>query len=340
MRPINQCTNNYRAKRSHPLPSNFFRSLKSWPSGLKLTVLLSQTKLKGMKIFKTTLLTMLLSLVVSQLLATEKPHIITKVIGKGQPVIMIPGLTCDGSVWDDTIEAMGNGYQYHVMTLPGFAGNAPLEDLEAGFFKQVEAMVLDYIDKNHIEKPIIIGHSLGGFMALKIAIQRPFLPSKLVIVDSLPFLTAMQMPDATEESAKGFAGNMKTQMMASVDQSLEQRATYQRTMLKSMILDSANIEIATQWSIDSDMATIAQSMYELYTTDLREDLDKIIVPTLVLGAWVAYQPYGSTRESTLKIYTDQYEKLSNVTVDMTDIGNHFIMWDDPKFFQNWLKKFL
>jgi N-formylmaleamate deformylase len=271
---------------------------------------------------------------------TAVGEIKTRVIGEGQPVIMIPGLTCDGSVWDDTVEAMGQGYQYHIMTLPGFAGNAPLEDLEAGFFKQVEAMVLDYIDENKIKKPIIIGHSLGGFMALKIAIKRPSLPSKLVIVDSLPFLTAMQMPDATEESAKGFTGNMKTQMMASVDQSLEQRATYQRTMLKSMILDSANIETATKWSIDSDMATIAQSMYELYTTDLREDLDKIIAPTLVLGAWVAYKDYGNTREGTLKTYTDQYEKHSNVKVDMTDIGNHFIMWDDPEFFYGWLKKFL
>jgi pimeloyl-ACP methyl ester carboxylesterase len=253
---------------------------------------------------------------------------------------MIPGLTCDGSVWDSTIKSMGNGYQFHVMTLPGFAGNAPLKDLEAGFLTQVQNMVLDYIDQKNIKNPIIIGHSLGGFMALNIAIERPSLLSKLVIVDSLPFLTAMQVPTATEESSKPFAETMKTQMMASQDQTLEQRADYQRTMLKSMILDSANIEIATQWSLDSDMGTIAQSMYELYTTALREDLGKIKVPTLVLGAWVAYQPYGSTRESTLAIYTGQYENLANVTVDMTDIGNHFIMWDDSEFFNNWLTKFL
>ncbi|MBO3699189.1 alpha/beta fold hydrolase [Roseivirga sp. E12] len=269
------------------------------------------------------------------------PGIKTRVIGKGQPVIMIPGLTCDGAVWDDTIEAMGNGYQYHVMTLPGFAGNAPLEDLEAGFFKQVEAMVLNYIDENNIEKPIIIGHSLGGFMALNIAIKRPDLPSKLVIVDSLPYLTKIQMPQAeTPEQVKQMADQMKNMIRSSVNQPRADKVTFQKQMLQSMIIDKDKIEIAAGWGADSDTHTIAQSMYEMYTTDIRDDLDKIKVPTLVLGAWVAYQAYGSTRESTLAQYTGQYEKLANVTVDMTDIGNHFIMWDDPAFFYGWLKKFL
>ena len=302
---------------------------------------MSQTKFKDMKTFKTTFLALLLSLVVSQLSASEKPHIITKVIGKGQPVIMIPGLTCDGSVWNETIEEMGKGYQYHVMTLPGFAGNAPLEDLQAGFFKQVEAMVLNYIAKNRIKKPIIIGHSLGGFMALNIAIKRPNLPSKLVIVDSLPYLTQVQMPQATNpEEAKQMAKQMTSMVLASANQPRANKVAYQKQMLQTMIINKDKIEIAAGWGADSDTPTVAQSMYEMYITDIRDELSQIKVPTLVLGAWVAYQPYGSTRESTLKIYSDQYANLANVTVDMTDIGNHFIMWDDPKFFYGWLKKFL
>lgn len=294
-----------------------------------------------MKTFKTTFLALLLSLVVSQLSASEKPHIITKVIGKGQPVIMIPGLTCDGSVWDETIKEMGEGYQYHVMTLPGFAGNAPLENLEAGFFKQVETMVLDYIDDNTIKKPIIIGHSLGGFMALNIAIKRPDLPSKLVIVDSLPYLTQVQMPQATNpEEAKQMAKQMTSMVLASANQPRANKVAYQKQMLQTMIIDKDKIDLAAGWGADSDTPTVARSMYEMYTMDIRDELSQIKVPTLVLGAWVAYQPYGSTRESTMKIYTDQYEKLPNVTVDMTDIGNHFIMWDDPEYFYSWLKKFL
>ena len=272
--------------------------------------------------------------------AAEKPALKTKVIGEGKDVLMIPGLTCDGSVWDSTIDAMGEGYKYHILTLPGFAGNAPLEDVKSGFFTQVQQMVMDYIDNNALKNPIIIGHSLGGFMALNIAIERPELPEKLVIVDALPFLTAIQMPGATAESAEGFAKGMKAQMAAAADQPYEHKFAYQKQMLHSMILNENHIDIAADWGAKSDMHTVAQAMYEMYTTDIRQNLDAIQSPTLVLGAWIAYKNFGVTRESTLNNFKTQYAKLENVQVDLTDKGNHFIMWDDPEFFHGWLKKFL
>ena len=270
----------------------------------------------------------------------NQPQLHAKVSGSGQPMILIPGLTCDGAVWDTTLEMLGDQYEYHVLTLPGFAGNAPLDDVESGFFSQVQKMVLDYIDQNKLKNPIIVGHSLGGFMALNIAIERPDLPEKIVIVDSLPFLTAVQMPGATAESAKGFAKGMKSQMNAASNQPYEQKLAYQKQMLTSMIKDQEHINIAADWGAKSDMETVAQAMYEMYTTDVREELDKIKAPTLVLGAWIAYKNFGVSRESTLNNFVSQYEKLDGVTIDLTDKGNHFIMWDDPEFFHGWLKKFL
>ena len=263
-----------------------------------------------------------------------------RVIGEGQPMIMIPGLTCDGAVWDTTIEALGDQYQYHVLTLPGFAGQAPLENLEAGFFDQVRTLVYNYIDENQIEKPIIVGHSLGGFLALQIGVEKPDLAEKLVIIDALPFMTAIQMPTATEESAKPFAENMKQQMRAAASQTDEQKRTFQQMQLQSLIRNKKYIEIATNWGVSSDMNTVAQAMYEMYTTDIRADLAKIEIPTLVLGAWAAYESYGSTKESVMNMYKAQYSKHQHLDLDLSEGGYHFIMWDDPEFFHNWLNKFL
>ncbi|WP_305981623.1 alpha/beta fold hydrolase [Roseivirga thermotolerans] len=263
-----------------------------------------------------------------------------RVIGEGQPMIMIPGLTCDGAVWDTTIEALGDQYQYHVLTLPGFAGQAPLADVEAGFFNQIKSLVYQYIEENQLEKPIIVGHSLGGFLALQIGIEKPDLAEKLVVVDALPFMTAIQMPTATEESAKPFAQNMKTQMKAAASQTDEQKRTFQQMQLQSLIRNKKYIETATNWGVSSDMNTVAQAMYEMYTTDIRADLAKIKVPTLVLGAWAAYESYGSTKESVMNMYKAQYAKHPNLKLDISEGGYHFIMWDDPEFFLNWLNKFL
>ena len=282
---------------------------------------------------------LLLGLAVNGAKAQEVPGLKVRVEGKGSPMVMIPGLTCSGEVWDSTIASMGTGYEYHIITLPGFAGSAPIEDHEGKFLEKMKDLVLEYIREQGLEKPVIVGHSLGGFLALQIAIDSPDLPSKLVIVDSLPFLPAIQMPGATAATAKPMAESMKNMMLNS-SQSEEARIAQQRMMLKTMIADDDNIEIALKWGLQSDTETVAQAMYELYTIDIREELSKIKVPTLVMGAYIAYKPFGVTRESTLKNYTDQYARLDGVIVDLTDKGNHFIMWDDPEYLQSWLKKFL
>lgn len=283
---------------------------------------------------------LLLGLVANRAAAQQNPELIIKVIGRGQPIVLIPGLTCHGTTWDETVEAMGKGYQYHIITLPGFAGNPPLNTVEDGFFKQTKSMILDYIDQQKLKKPIIIGHSLGGFMALKIAIDRPDLPSKLVIVDALPYLPGIRDPNISPEQAKAGAIQTKNNMLANGKQPLEKKTAAQKDFLKWLIQDSKKIDLATQWYLDSHIESVAQAMYEMNTTDLRKDLNAIKVPTLVIGAWVAGKPYGATRNGTLSSYRAQYAALKGVQVDMTDKGYHFVMWGDPEFFISRIKKFL
>ncbi len=295
-----------------------------------------------MKIFKTapTLILLFFSLLSQETKAQHSPKLITKVVGKGQPVVLIPGLTCHGSTWDETIEAMGESYEYHLLTLPGFAGNAPLNSVEKGFFKQTESMVLDYIDKQGLKKPIIIGHSLGGFMALNIAIHKPDLPSKLLIIDALPNMSGIRYPHATAEQIEVIATRLKQSTITEGNQPLEKKTARQKQLLSYMMQSSEKIELTTNWYLNSHVKSIAQALYEMNITDLREDLDKIKVPTLVLGSWLAGKEYGVTRENSLASYSAQYANLKGVKLDMSDKGYHFIMWDDPEFLMNWIKKFL
>jgi N-formylmaleamate deformylase len=50
----------------------------------------------------------------------------------------------------------------------------------------VRDALADYIRKNNLDKPVVVGHSLGGYLALLLAVKYPDLPGKLVIVDSYP----------------------------------------------------------------------------------------------------------------------------------------------------------
>jgi N-formylmaleamate deformylase len=99
-----------------------------------------------------------------------------------------------------------------------------------------------------------------------------------------------------------------------------------------MVINPEKLQVISQWGLDSDSKTVGQAMYELQTTDLRETISAIKVPTLVLGAWIAYKDQGLTKEMLQKTYDMQFEKLPNKSVVLSDQGKHFLMYDDL----NWM----
>ena len=256
--------------------------------------------------------------------------------GEGTPVVLIPGFTCDGQVWDNTVDVLSANYQCHVLTLPGFS-NQPAIEFEETYLPVIADEIVKYIQEKELESPILIGHSLGGMLGLDIAIDNPELLSKLVIVDAFPFLAAAQNPMATVESMKPFAENMKTSYL---NQNEEMYKSQIKMALESMIGTKDSIPVALNWGMTSDRKTAAQAMYDLYTTDLRDQLNKIKSPTLVLGAWVAYKDYGVTEEMITQTFNTQYSSLENVQIKLSNKGRHFLMWDDPEFTHGEIKSFL
>ena len=259
-----------------------------------------------------------------------------EVKGKGEPVILIPGLSCSGDVWQETVEVMSKQYECHVLTLPGFAGQPPLSPMPENFMTHLRDEIAQYVQEKNFTKVHLVGHSLGGTLSLAIASKYPEMAGKIFIVDGLPFLAKMVNPILTAETAEPFATNMKQMMM---NQTKEQYEAMQPQMLQSMITAEEDIATVAEWGRKSDMETIAQSMYNLYSMDLREDIASIKSPILVLGAWIGYKAYGATHDNTLSRYQEQYSKAENATVKLTDEGKHFIMWDDKPFYLSELKSF-
>lgn len=267
-------------------------------------------------------------------LASASPSFEVEVTGSGQPMILIPGLACNGSTWDETVERYQDRYECHVLSLAGFAGTAPIEH-NGAFLETVKTDLIAYIQNKHLENSILVGHSLGGFLSLQIAISAPDEISRILVVDSLPFMPASMNPNATVESVKARATGQRDAMSQG-----GQGENALRGMLQMMTTGDTSIERGLSMSLNSHGPTVAQAMYELNTTDIRNDLTKIQTPTLILGAWIAYQQFGSTKESTSAIFNTQYANHPNYTLEMSDHGRHFIMWDDPDFFFAQLDSFL
>jgi pimeloyl-ACP methyl ester carboxylesterase len=312
---------------AHPNIGNM-RSIATW-----METSMSTRKRSWMGLFGAALaITVALHAGRSEAAPTEFRGLRVEVVGQGKPVLMIPGLNSAAGVWTETCAAL-QPVQCHIVQLPGFAG-APAVATEH-FNIAMRDRLLAYLDDRKLDKPVVIGHSLGGTLALQMAAEKPGRIERLVIVDALPFLGGLR--GMTPEAARGMAAGMRQQMLSA---SKEQWEAGTRQGAGGMSRSPANVERAIAWGLASDRATTAQAMSELWGEDLRPLLPRITAPTLVLGAWAAFESMGSTLDSTKKIFETQYAGLSGVKVSMSQRGYHFLMWDDADWLVGEVKDFL
>ena len=255
-----------------------------------------------------------------------------EVHGAGPPVLLIPGLSCDGTVWDETVAVLEGHYEVHVLSLAGFAGRAAIE---APFLPRVRDDIVAYIRARRLDHPAVVGHSLGGFLAFWLAASEPTLIGPVVAVDGVPFLPALMDASATAESVRVMAEDTKT-LMASLTP--EQFAMQTRMAVATMVTAAEDVERLTAQGAASDRATVAQAMFELMTTDLRDDVADIESPVLLIAAGAAAQT-PEDRARLLRNYETQVAPIVDHRVVVAD-ARHFIMLDAPDVFHTTLTGFL
>jgi len=258
------------------------------------------------------------------LIAAAPPafHVDVTAPGANKPkMILIPGLQSAGAVWDATVAHYKDRYECHVLTLAGFAGQ-PALPAGTPFLKTVRDELATYIKAKGLAKPVIAGHSLGGFLALWLASTEPGLTGPIIIVDSLPFLAATMDPSATPESVKPQAESMAA-MLGSMPRDAWVKYQKSNPSLTSMISNEADRPRAIEWGEASEPRAVGAAMLDLFQTDLRTGIARIQSPTLVLAALKGY-PAGS-----LELYKTQYAKLPAAKLVPFEDARHFIMFDQP-----------
>lgn len=265
-----------------------------------------------------------------------------KITGHGRPMILIPGLASSGATWDGTVEHFQDHYTCYVLTLAGFAGVPPINQ---PLLPAVREDLAAYIEQHHLDKPALVGHSLGGNVVLDFAEHYPQLAGPLVIVDSLPFYAGSWFQVKTLAQAKPIIDKMSAGM---AQETQEQYLSVVKSgaATKFMVTSPARLDEIEQWGTTSDMHTVNGSMIALVSEDLRPGLPRIASPVLVLGTWVglhaqlAENHVQTSRSDFIKVFQEQYQNLPHLHFAMSDRARHFIMFDDPKWFNAQLDKFL
>ncbi|MEO5642145.1 MAG: alpha/beta hydrolase [Bacteroidia bacterium] len=249
-----------------------------------------------------------------------------KITGSGKSsIIFIPGFASSGDVWNETRAVCEKDHTCYTLTMAGFAG-VPAQPNPS--FVQWEKSIAEYITEKKIKKPILIGHSMGGGLALAIAADYPDLISKIIVVDALPCLAAMMNP-----SFKPNPVNDCSSIVARYN-SVPDTQFYQaqKSGMAGLLADTSKQEMVVQWSMKSDRTTFATMYCDFLNTDLREKISSIKCPALIL-----LEPSFSVHKETMN---EQYKNLKTAQIHYANKGLHFIMYDDTEWYMNEISSFI
>jgi len=106
-----------------------------------------------------------------------------RVRGRGQNVLLLHGLGSSGAEWELQVRALERHFRVIVPDLPGSGQSAPLDGrfTIAGFAETLWRL----LDHLHVSRVHIVGFSLGGAVALEMALQRPDSVPRLGLINSL-----------------------------------------------------------------------------------------------------------------------------------------------------------
>lgn len=246
------------------------------------------------------------------------------VVGKGKPIILIPGVSSSPAVWQDTIDYLSDRYQIHALSLAGFAGVKPVapQMVGASYLQFQKNAIVNYIRKNNLNDVVIIGHSLGGTLALWLASEQHAEIASVINIDGLPALGALY----------GSQGETSSESPRSFDP---------KSMVKSMANNEAWHDQMLSDMMTSDPMTSGRAFGELMQLDLRDELKNIERPVLTIGAPAQAAPYASF-EDTKENYETQ---MANVPTQFKHMvyaksAKHFIMVDEPEWIMKQITTFI
>lgn len=276
--------------------------------------------------------TIFLALVILFTLSTQaqanKQPIHVKVVGKGNPVLLLPGFTVPGESWNATVNQLKDNYEFHVVTLAGFGGKEPIE---FPWLPKVNEALENYIEQQQLKNVTVVGHSLGGSMAIWLASRENNNIAKIVLVDALPASGALMIPNFKPENLV-YDSPFNKQQLAMAENNFEQMA---QGMSQGMSLNPDAQKQIKNWIISADRKTYVYGYTDYLKMDLREDLKNISIPVTIIAA---DKPFG--KEMVTKTYQSQYANLTKYDLIITDNSAHFVMFDKPEWFGEQIQQIL
>lgn len=101
-------------------------------------------------------------------------------IGSGRDVLLVHGWSSSSMMWTALVNTLQEDMRFWMLDLPGF-GSSPLIDMPNDV-DHYTSLLAQFCDAHELRPDIVIGHSMGGMLTLKLALNRPDLMKRLILV--------------------------------------------------------------------------------------------------------------------------------------------------------------
>jgi len=242
-----------------------------------------------------------------------------QVVGQGPDVLLIPGLTSGRQVWAATAAAIP-GYRYHLIQVAGFAGEPSRANARGPVIEPLADQIARYIESRGLQRPALVGHSMGGTLAMMVALRRPELAGRVMVVDMLP-----QPAGLYGGSANGW-GAMARSLGAMMDSDGGRR----------LFAGLMGAFTPPGGHNGSDPQVVGRAMSELTATDLGPQLGRLRTPLTVAYA----SPDARANAAIDGQFAAAYAPARGARLVRIDGSTHQVMRDQPARFQAALRRFL
>jgi pimeloyl-ACP methyl ester carboxylesterase len=236
-------------------------------------------------------------------------------------------------VWKTEAARLESHYRVHLIQIAGFAGEPSRANASGPVLVPTAEAIDAYLVEQHLAPATIIGHSMGGTIALYLAERHPSDLKKIMLVDTLPFYaTLMGGPTATVSSMQAVAAKIRANPAGATS-----GPGYEQT-LTAMATAQADKDTIRAWGKQSDSSVVVNALADDLTLDLRPGLAQISTPITLLYA--DYVPLGAPPGANTNMYAAAYAAVAGIKLVPITNSLHFIMLDQPVQFDAAVDGFL
>ncbi len=237
--------------------------------------------------------------------------------GRGEnEMVLIHGLGGNADIWDECLPYLKGTFKVWTFELSGHGQTQPIVDPTIA--KEADRLA-EYLQEQGIVYPTLVGHAMGGMIALKYTIDHPADVSRLIVLDAAP----MQLAGKEQKAAVG------QELANNYDQFV-----YTRFLNMTPNKEVTDRIVAT--ALRTDSATFISMLMSSFDFDVSEDLYSLPVPMLVVGSELMFPGKDNSRHQ-LNHYG--FGKARSLSFKRMGGTGHFMMMERPQYLASVLLAF-